>query len=52
MGNKEKKMDYIKHIRSLVCQEKVIMVVAGAFVFDKVNRRYYNSGLIIRDGVF
>ncbi|MGY3717367.1 NUDIX hydrolase [Sutcliffiella cohnii] len=31
-------MDYIKHIRSLVGQEKVIMVVAGAFVFDKDNR--------------
>lgn len=38
MGNKQKKMDYIKHIRSLVGQEKVIMVVAGAFVFDKENR--------------
>ncbi|WBL16983.1 NUDIX hydrolase [Sutcliffiella sp. NC1] len=31
-------MDYIKHIRSLIGQEKVIMVVAGAFVFDKDNR--------------
>ncbi|MFD1851814.1 NUDIX hydrolase [Oceanobacillus bengalensis] len=31
-------MDYIKHIRSLVGQEKLIMVVAGAFVFDKDNR--------------
>lgn len=30
-------MDYIKHLRSLVGQEKVIMVVAGAFVFDKEN---------------
>lgn len=31
-------MDYIKHIRSMVGQEKVIMVVAGCFVFDKENR--------------
>ena len=31
-------MDYIRHLRSLVGQEKVIMVVAGAFVFDKGNR--------------
>jgi ADP-ribose pyrophosphatase YjhB (NUDIX family) len=31
-------MDYIKHLRSMVGQEKVIMVVAGAFVFDKENR--------------
>jgi 8-oxo-dGTP pyrophosphatase MutT (NUDIX family) len=31
-------MDYIKHLRSMVGQEKVIMVVAGAFVFDKDNR--------------
>lgn len=31
-------MDYIQHLRSMVGTEKVIMVVAGAFVFDKVNR--------------
>src|SRR5690606_31557852 len=31
-------MDYIKHLRSMVGHEKVIMVVAGAFVFDKENR--------------
>ncbi len=31
-------MNYIEHLRSLVGQEKVIMVVAGAFVFDKENR--------------
>ncbi|WP_070121799.1 NUDIX hydrolase [Bacillus marinisedimentorum] len=31
-------MDYISHIRSLVGHEKVIMVVAGAFVFDDENR--------------
>jgi ADP-ribose pyrophosphatase YjhB (NUDIX family) len=31
-------MDYIKHLRSMVGQEKVIMVIAGAFVFDKDNR--------------
>ncbi|WP_175639158.1 NUDIX hydrolase [Metabacillus schmidteae] len=31
-------MDYIKHLRSMVGNEKVIMVVAGAFVFDKENR--------------
>jgi ADP-ribose pyrophosphatase YjhB (NUDIX family) len=31
-------MDYIKHLRSMVGQEKVIMVVAGAFIFDKGNR--------------
>ena len=31
-------MDYIKHLRSLVGHEKVIMVVAGVFVFDKENR--------------
>jgi len=30
-------MDYIKHLRSMVGHEKVIMVVAGAFVFDKDN---------------
>jgi len=30
-------MDYIKHLRSMVGNEKVIMVVAGAFVFDKEN---------------
>ncbi len=34
----ENKMDYITHIRSLVGHEKVIMVVAGAFVFDEENR--------------
>ncbi|CAM4001629.1 NUDIX hydrolase [Lederbergia lenta] len=31
-------MDYIKHIRSIIGQEKIIMVVAGSFVFDKENR--------------
>ncbi|HEU5139404.1 MAG TPA: NUDIX hydrolase [Bacillales bacterium] len=31
-------MDYVKHLRSMVGHEKVIMVVAGAFVFDKENR--------------
>lgn len=31
-------MDYIQHLRSMVGNEKVIMVVAGAFVFDKENR--------------
>lgn len=31
-------MDYIKHLRSMVGNEKVIMVVSGAFVFDKENR--------------
>lgn len=31
-------MDYIKHLRSLVGNEKVIMVVAGAFVFDRKKR--------------
>ncbi|WP_456278802.1 NUDIX hydrolase [Bacillus sp. AK128] len=31
-------MDYIQHLRSMVGTEKVIMVVAGAFVFDKENR--------------
>ncbi|WP_368659614.1 NUDIX hydrolase (plasmid) [Metabacillus halosaccharovorans] len=31
-------MDYIKHLRSMVGHEKVIMVVSGAFVFDKKNR--------------
>jgi ADP-ribose pyrophosphatase YjhB (NUDIX family) len=31
-------MDYIKHLRSMVGNEKVIMVVAGAFVFDQENR--------------
>ncbi|WNB91231.1 NUDIX hydrolase [Bacillus sp. NEB1478] len=31
-------MDYIKHLRSLVGKEKVIMVVAGALVFDQQNR--------------
>ena len=31
-------MDYIQHLRSMVGTEKVIMVVAGAFIFDKENR--------------
>lgn len=31
-------MDYIKHLRSMVGKEKVIMVVSGALVFDKGNR--------------
>ena len=31
-------MDYIKNLRSLIGKERVIMVVAGAFVFDKKNR--------------
>ncbi|WP_313641878.1 NUDIX domain-containing protein [Paenibacillus sp.] len=31
-------MDYIQHLRSMVGNEKVIMVVAGAFVFDAYNR--------------
>ncbi|WP_394174943.1 NUDIX hydrolase [Guptibacillus hwajinpoensis] len=31
-------MDYIKHLRSMVGHEKVIMVVAGAMVFDDRNR--------------
>ncbi|WP_280771605.1 NUDIX hydrolase [Salipaludibacillus daqingensis] len=31
-------MDYIQHLRSMVGNEKVIMVVASAFVFDKENR--------------
>lgn len=31
-------MDYIKNLRSMVGHEKVIMVVAGAFVFDFDNR--------------
>lgn len=31
-------MDYIKKLRSMVGHEKVIMVVAGAFVFDGENR--------------
>ncbi|GIN72872.1 DNA mismatch repair protein MutT [Bacillus sp. J14TS2] len=30
-------MDYIQHVRSMVGNEKVIMVVAGAFVFDREN---------------
>ncbi|MFK3959226.1 NUDIX hydrolase [Guptibacillus hwajinpoensis] len=30
-------MDYIKHLRSMVGHEKVIMVVAGAMVFDDEN---------------
>ncbi|RWZ54676.1 NUDIX domain-containing protein [Halobacillus fulvus] len=31
-------MDYIQHLRSMVGHEKVIMVVAGAFVFDEEKR--------------
>lgn len=31
-------MDYIQQLRSMVGNEKVIMVVAGAFVLDKKNR--------------
>ncbi|MCA0990294.1 NUDIX hydrolase [Pseudalkalibacillus hwajinpoensis] len=31
-------MDYIQHLRSMVGHEKVIMVVAGAMVFDAENR--------------
>lgn len=31
-------MDYIKNLRSMVGHEKVIMVIAGAFVFDGENR--------------
>lgn len=31
-------MDYIQHIRSMVGQEKIIMVVAGSIVFDNENR--------------
>jgi len=31
-------MDYIKPLRSMVGHEKVLMVVSGAFVFDKENR--------------
>lgn len=31
-------MDYTKNLRSMVGHEKVIMVVAGAFVFDADNR--------------
>lgn len=31
-------MDYIQHLRSMVGNEKVIMVVAGAFIFDEENR--------------
>ncbi|WP_084243695.1 NUDIX hydrolase [Planomicrobium okeanokoites] len=31
-------MDYIKNLRSMVGHEKVIMVIAGAFVFDAANR--------------
>ncbi|WP_216773789.1 hypothetical protein [Metabacillus halosaccharovorans] len=31
-------MDYIKQLRSMVGHEKVIMIVSGAFVFDKENR--------------
>ncbi|MBN8207541.1 NUDIX hydrolase [Bacillus sp. NTK071] len=31
-------MDYIQHLRSMIGHEKVIMVVAGAMVFDSRNR--------------
>ncbi|WP_400242165.1 NUDIX hydrolase [Niallia sp. JL1B1071] len=31
-------MDYIQHIRSMIGQEKIIMVVAGSIVFDNENR--------------
>ncbi|RLQ90062.1 NUDIX domain-containing protein [Planomicrobium sp. Y74] len=31
-------MDYIKNLRSMVGHEKVIMVIAGAFVFDSDKR--------------
>ncbi|MBN8210924.1 NUDIX domain-containing protein [Bacillus sp. NTK071] len=31
-------MDYIQRLRSLVGNEKVIMVVSGAFIFDEENR--------------
>ena len=31
-------MDYIQGLRSMVGNEKVIMVVAGAFIFDKDNK--------------
>lgn len=31
-------MDYIKNLRSMMGHEKVIMVIAGAFVFDANNR--------------
>ena len=31
-------MDYVQHLRSMVGHEKVIMVVAGAMVFDAENR--------------
>ena len=30
-------MDYIQHIRSMVGQEKIIMVVAGSIVFENEN---------------
>lgn len=31
-------MDYIQYLRSMIGNKKVIMVVAGAFIFDKENR--------------
>lgn len=31
-------MDYIQHIRSMIGQEKIIMVVAGSIVYDNENR--------------
>lgn len=45
-------MDYIQHIRSMVGKEKVIMVVAGAFVFDHENRCLCKSVLIMANGDF
>ncbi|WP_409288076.1 NUDIX hydrolase [Peribacillus sp. SCS-37] len=31
-------MDYIRHLRSMVGHERVLMVTAGVFVFDEKNR--------------
>lgn len=31
-------MDYIRHLRSMVGHEKVLMVVAGALVFNEKNQ--------------
>lgn len=31
-------MDYIKSLRLMVGHEKVIILIAGAFIFDKDNR--------------
>lgn len=36
-------MDYITYMRSMVGQAKVIMMVSGAFVFDKNNRLLLNK---------